>query len=123
VALLAEADRLAPIVELVGLAGLQPKERVILLSARLVREGVLQQSSLSVNDASCSPEKQSALLDLVLAVYDRCLALVDAGVAASVIEEADLAAVTRARDDVPPDDAAGVTRTRDEVLEMLARLR
>ena len=123
VALLAEADRLAPIVELVGLAALQAKERMALLAARLVREGVLQQSALSANDASCAAEKQSALLDLVLSVYDRCLSLVDAGVPASAIEECDLTAVTRARDEFPPDDAAGVAQRRDELLEMLSRLR
>jgi V/A-type H+-transporting ATPase subunit A len=120
VALLAEADRLAPIVELVGLAGLPARERMVLLGARLLREGVLQQSALSKNDASCSPEKQSALLDLALALYERCLELVGRGVPASVVEEIDLAGATRMRDEVPPDDASSVTRRRDEMLEILA---
>jgi len=122
-ALLAEADRLAPIVELVGLAALPAPERVRLLSARLLREGVLQQSALSQNDAACAPDKQAALLGLVLAVHERCLELVQAGVPIHTIEEADLSAVVRARNDVGPDDEAGVTERREEILAMLDGLR
>jgi V/A-type H+-transporting ATPase subunit A len=115
-ALLAEADRLASVVELVGIGALPSRERVVMLSGRLLREGVLQQSALSENDAYCSPKKQSALLDMVLAVHERCLALVEGGLPASAIEEIDLTAVIRARDETGPDDDAGVTRLRDEVL-------
>ena len=100
--LLAEADRLDSIAQLVGVASLPDAERLVLLAGRLLREGVLQQSALSTNDAYCEPAKQSALLDLVLHVYDRCRELVERGVAASVIEEIDLSAVTRARDATPP---------------------
>jgi V/A-type H+-transporting ATPase subunit A len=115
-ALLAEADRLASVVELVGIGALPSRERVVMLTGRLLREGVLQQNALSENDAYCSPKKQSALLDMVLAVHDRCLALVEGGLPASAIEEIDLTAVIRARDETGPDDDAGVTRLRDEVL-------
>lgn len=122
VALLAEADRLTPVVELVGVASLPANERMTLLAARLLREGVLQQSALSVNDASCPPERQAALLDLVLSVLDRCIELVGSGVPPSVIESADLAAVTRARDEIAPDDATGLARRRDEILHVLSGL-
>ena len=116
VAMLAEADRLGPIVELVGLGALQPRERMALLAARLLRDGFLQQSALSANDANCTPAKQAALLELVLAVYDQCLAMVDRGVSAAAVEEIDLSGVTRVRDEVGPDDAAGVAERRDQVL-------
>lgn len=119
-ALLAEADRLSSVVELVGVGALPAHERVVLLTGRLLREGVLQQSALSENDAYCGPAKQSALLALVLAVHDRCLELVDAGLPASVVEEFDLTAVTRARDEAGPDDAAAVERVRVDVLTRLA---
>jgi V/A-type H+-transporting ATPase subunit A len=114
--LLAESDRLSSVVELVGLGALPARERIVMLTGRLLREGVLQQSALSENDAYCSPTKQSALLDMVLAVHDRCLSLVEGGLPASAIEEFDLTSVTRARDETGPDDAAGVNRLRDEVL-------
>ena len=116
VALLAEADRLASVVELIGLSALPGRERIVLLTGRLLREGVLQQSALSENDAYCGPEKQSALLELVLAVSDQCLGLVEAGLPVSAIEEFDFAPVTRARDATGPDDAQAVLQLRGEVL-------
>jgi V/A-type H+/Na+-transporting ATPase subunit A len=122
VAILAEADHLAPMVELVGLSALPGRERMVLLAGRLLREAVLQQSALSTNDATCTPAKQAALLELVLAVHDRCLALVEAGRPPSAVEEVDLSGVTRVRDEVGPDDAAGVERRRDEVLALLEGL-
>jgi V/A-type H+-transporting ATPase subunit A len=57
---------------------------------------------------------------MVLAVHERCLELVEGGLPASAIEEIDLTAVTRARDEAGPDDAEGVDRLRDEVLARLA---
>ena len=122
IALLAEADRLTPMVELVGLSALPDRERMVLLAGRLLREAVLQQSALSTNDATCSPEKQAALLDMVLAIYDRCLELVEHGLAASRVEESDLLGVTRVRDEVGPEDADGVEHRRDQTLVMLEEL-
>jgi len=116
VALLAEADRLASVVELIGLSALPGRERIVLLTGRLLREGVLQQSALSENDAYCGAEKQSALLELVLAVSDRCLTLVEQGLPVSIVEEFDFAPVTRARDATGPDDAQAVLQLRGEVL-------
>lgn len=120
VARLAEADRLAAIAELVGVGSLPASERVALLAGRLLREGVLQQSALSSNDAFCPAGKAAALTDLVLDVIRACEDLVAHGLPASVLEEADLSPVLRAREEVGPDDAAGLAAVRDGVL---ARLR
>ncbi len=121
-ALLAEADRLESVAQLVGAASLPDRERVVLLSARHLREGVLQQSSLSEHDAFCAPAKQSALLDLVLAVHERCLGLVGVGVPAERIEQVDLSDVARAREETPPDGAAEVERLGARVLARLEEL-
>ncbi len=85
-ALLAEADRLEAIAQLVGAGSLPDRERVVLLGARLLREAVLQQSALSANDAFCTPAKQAALLELVLTVYDTCAGLVGRGVSVEALE-------------------------------------
>src|ERR1019366_5826023 len=61
IALLAEADRLAPMVDLVGLSALPGRERMVMLGGRLFREAVLQQRAQSANDGTCTPEKQAAL--------------------------------------------------------------
>jgi V/A-type H+/Na+-transporting ATPase subunit A len=83
---------------------------------------VLQQSALSVNDSTCEPAKQAALLELVLAVYERALALVERGVPAEALEQLDFSGVTRIRDEVGPADAKGVERRRDEVLASMDAL-
>jgi len=122
VRVLAEADRLESVVELVGLTGLPGDQRMMILAGRLLREAVLQQNALSPNDATCGAEKQSALLDLVLAVHAACLALIARGVPSAVIEEFDFSSIARLRDELGPDDAAGVTAAQNEVLARLEQL-
>jgi V/A-type H+-transporting ATPase subunit A len=118
-AVLAEADRLQSVAELIGAGALPDRERVVLLTARLLHDAVLQQSSLSANDAYCAPAKQAALLDLVLRVEEGCLDLLARGVPASVLEEVDLADVARARDEFAADDAASIGELRAEVARRL----
>ena len=118
--LLAEADRLADLVDLLGITALPDQERVSVLGGRLVREGVLQQSALSERDAYSGTEKTAELAEAVLAVVDRCRELAGAGVPAARIEEIDFSPLLRAREDAGPHDAATVRALRET---MLARLR
>jgi V/A-type H+-transporting ATPase subunit A len=116
-ALLADADRLGELAELMGVTALPPSQRVTILAGRLVREGLLQQSALSAVDASCAPDRAAALADAVLAVAGRCQDLAGRGVPPATIEEQDFAALLRAKDEAAtPDDV----RARQD--EMLARL-
>ena len=57
-ALLAEADELERIVNLVGPEALSSTQRWLLESSSLLKEGVLQQSALDPVDSYCSPDKQ-----------------------------------------------------------------
>ena len=108
--------------ELVGLQALPAKERVVVLAGRLLRDAVLQQSALSKNDATCTPEKQTALLEMVLEIYDRCLDLVERGVPVVSVEAVDFSGVSRVRDEVGSGDADGVRRRTVEVLAALAAI-
>jgi len=117
--LLADADRIAALAELVGVASLPAAERVVLLAGRLLREAVLQQSALSTNDASCTMTKAGALVDATLDVVDRCLALVEQGALAATLEEVDFTPLVRARDETGPADVDGVGKRRDVVLDRL----
>ena len=121
--LLSEADRLSDLAELVGASSLPGHERVTLLAGRLLREGVLQQSTLSANDAHCSAAKTATLIDSVLAAVDRCEALVDRGVTASEIEEVDFSPLLRAAAETPPEGTREVALRRDQMLDVLAGLR
>jgi V/A-type H+-transporting ATPase subunit A len=120
--LLAEADRLAALAELVGVAALPGHERIVVLAGRLLREAVLRQSARSRNDAFCTPAKSAALIDLVLEVYDRCLDLVAGGVPAEALELADYSPVVRAQEETGPDDADGVRHHRKAILATLEEL-
>jgi V/A-type H+-transporting ATPase subunit A len=120
--LLAEADRVEGIAQLIGAASLPNGERMILLTGRLLREAVLQQSALSPNDSYCESAKQAALLDMVLALHDRFLRLLEQGVPAERIEEVDLAEAARVRDRAGPSDAEAVDAVRDALLARLEAL-
>ncbi|MFC4907082.1 V-type ATP synthase subunit A [Actinomadura gamaensis] len=117
VGLLAEADRLAALAELVGRTGLPPRERGVLLAGRLVREGVLQQSALSETDASCSADRAAALADAVLDVADLVLDLMSGGTPPEAVEGVDLSPLARAREEAAA--VADVRLRRDRTLAAL----
>lgn len=117
--LLGEADELQSMVQLIGRQALPDHERITLLGARLIREGVLQQNALNDNDAYSSRDKERALVGAVLAVHDRAADLVDEGVPASAIEEVDLGPVLRVRERAASDDIEPIEQARDTVLERL----
>ena len=120
--LLAEADRVGEVAELLGATSLPARERVTLLAGRLLREGVLQQSALSTDDAHCAPGKSAALIDAMLTCIDRCQDLVTTGVAAEQIEATDFAPLLRAAQETRPDDAAGVSSRGSALVDRLATL-
>ena len=93
--LLAHADELARIVNLVGPEALSPPQRWVLEGAALIREGVLQQSAVDEIDSFCSPEKQMLLLSLMLNIYHQGEELLEAGV--PVQQLSDLAILAQAR--------------------------
>jgi len=84
-ALLAHAEELSRIVNLVGVEALSPAQRWAVEMAGAVREGLLQQSALDEVDSFCSPEKQFLLLDLMMRVHDQGLELIRKGVPFSVL--------------------------------------
>jgi V/A-type H+-transporting ATPase subunit A len=121
--MLAEATRLGDLAELVGATSLPGHERVVLLAGRLLREGVLQQSALSPNDAYCAAAKTACLIDAVLAAVDRCNALIDDGVTAAEIEEVDFSPLLRAAAETRPDEVQRIAARRDQMLSTLGSLR
>jgi V/A-type H+/Na+-transporting ATPase subunit A len=113
--ILADSDRVAALVELVGLESLPGNERIALLGGRLLREGVLVQNATSANDQNCSQAKAAALLESVLSVVDDCAAKVAQGLPAAAIERLDFGPLLRAREDSGPDDADAVRTAAEGV--------
>lgn len=67
---------LQQIVRLVGADALPDEERLILETARILREGYLQQSALDEVDTYASGEKQFRMLQLILRFYERAQNLI-----------------------------------------------
>ena len=83
--LLSEESRLAQIVKLVGPDALPDEQRLILETARLLREGFLQQSALDDVDAYSDIHKQIKMLDLILHFHNRAQRIIKRGAPISVI--------------------------------------
>ncbi|MFP4634420.1 MAG: V-type ATP synthase subunit A [Nitriliruptoraceae bacterium] len=116
---LAESDELQSTVQLVGEQALPDRERITLITARLIREGLLQQNALDEHDAYSGPDKERALVEAVLAIHERALDLHERGVPASIIEEVDLSPILRVREQAAPDQAQPIEDARDRVLARL----
>lgn len=122
ITILAEADRVGALAELVGRAALPDRERVTLLAGRLVREAVLAQSSLSATDANCPAEVSAALAQAVLDVVGAAERVVDGGAPAQAVEECDFGPLLRAREDPGPDRVGAIRARRRQVLDRLGEL-
>ncbi len=63
-----------------GPEALSSAQRWELEGAALIKEGVLQQSALDPVDTFSSPEKQFALLDMVLTIIEKGAELIEIGI-------------------------------------------
>ncbi|MBT3197571.1 MAG: V-type ATP synthase subunit A, partial [Gammaproteobacteria bacterium] len=77
--LLTQADELERIVNLVGPEALSSTQRWVLESANLIKDGLLQQSALDEIDSYCAPEKQFAMLEIILRFHEMGQELITLG--------------------------------------------
>lgn len=77
--LLQREERLQQIVKLVGPDVLPDSQRLILFIAEIFKYGFLTQSAFDEKDMYCTPERQVALLRIILMVYRRGRDLIQAG--------------------------------------------
>lgn len=113
--LLAQADQLARIVNLVGPEALSPAQRWALEGAGLIRESVLQQSALDPKDSFCSPQKQFALLSLVLDVYHQGVELLGIGIPVTqLLRVSILGRVRRVKSAFGSGELEGLDKFREE---------
>ena len=85
--LLQREDELQQIVQLVGPDALPDDQRLVLETARLLREGYLQQNAMSAIDSYASVKKQIRMLRAILHFYDRALNVVNMGCPIKVLHE------------------------------------
>ncbi len=79
-AILEEASRLEEIARVIGEKALPNEQRLILLTAELIREGFLVQNAYHRVDTYCPPEKQVKILKTIMSFHDLAEPLIKAGV-------------------------------------------
>jgi len=122
--LLAQADDLERIVNLVGPEALSSAQRWVLESAGLIKEAILQQSALDPNDSYCSPEKQFGLLDTVLRFHDGGMELIGLGVPFEQLDDLPFATqLKRLKSILPNDNMQPLQDIREKIRQAFDDLR
>jgi V/A-type H+-transporting ATPase subunit A len=122
--LLEQDARLEQLVRLVGAEALPDPQRWVLLVARLMKEGFLQQNALHDVDAYCVPKKQARLLELFLQLFDLGRDLIAAGVPLLHLQgKIDLPGLIRLRESVPNDSLERIEEVWSELQTSLHGLR
>jgi V/A-type H+-transporting ATPase subunit A len=107
--LLKKEQRLAEIVRLIGPDALPDDQRLVLLTADIIKNGFLQQNSFDEVDMYCVPAKQVRLLELMMEFHDRSQTCIKLGAplfkitSMSIREE-----LSRLKSGVKNDDAEGL---------------
>ncbi len=109
--LLQRESRLQQIVKLVGPDALPDDQRLILETARLLREGILQQSALDAVDAYATIEKQIRMLRAILHFHDRAVHIIAKGCPIVLIHNLPIVNVlVRMKTNVPNDSVAKIDK-------------
>ncbi len=77
--ILQREDRLQQIVKLVGPDVLPDSQRLVLFVSEMIKDGFLAQSAFDEIDTYCSPERQMAILRLILTVWRKGQEAIEAG--------------------------------------------
>jgi V/A-type H+-transporting ATPase subunit A len=121
--LLSEEDRLSQIVKLVGPDALPDEQRLILETARLLREGFLQQNAMDPVDAFSTVQKQIRMLGLILHFHERGLRIVRHGAPISVIHNLPVVdTLIRMKTLVPNEELVKLDEIQKTVDEQMSQL-
>ena len=87
VALLNEESSLMEIVKLIGSDILPDDQKLVIETAKVIREGFLQQNAFHEHDTYMTPANQMSMLRIVLRLYDGARTLVAAGIPLRLLME------------------------------------
>jgi len=121
--ILSEESRLSQIVKLVGPDTLPDEQRLVLETARLIREGFLQQSSFDAIDMYSTVQKQITMLNLILHFHQRAQQVIKIGVPVALIHELPVVnTLIRMKTLVPNEDLAKFNDIQKEIDDQLQKL-
>ena len=121
--ILSEESRLEQIVKLVGSDTLPDEQRLVLETARLLREGFLQQNSFDPIDAYSPVEKQIRMLGLILDFHRQAQRVIKMGALISSIHDLPVVnTLIRMKTLVENEDLSKLDDIQKEIDEQLQKL-
>jgi V/A-type H+-transporting ATPase subunit A len=123
VELLKREQRLAQIVKLIGPDALPDTQRLILLTAEMIKNGFLQQNAFDDIDMYSAPEKQVLILKIIMDFYHRALDIIKAGSPLLKIRELPcLNAIVRIKSQIENSNSEGIREIENRMNEELDKL-
>ncbi len=121
--LLKKEQRLAEIVRLIGPDALPDDQRLVLLSADIVKNGFLQQNSFDDVDMFCAPSKQVRLLELVMEFHERAMTIIKLGAPLTKISSLPVRErLSRLKSEIKNEDETALTEFEREMRTALESL-
>jgi len=121
--ILNEESRLSQVVKLVGPDALPDEQRLTLETARLLREGFLQQNALDEVDAYSAIQKQIRMLNLVLHFHQKAQRIISYGAPVVVIHNLPVInTLIRMKTLVPNDELTKLDDIQKEIDEQMDQL-
>lgn len=121
--ILKKEDDLKEVIRLVGIESLPESEKLIMETARLLREGFLQQNAYDPVDTYSSPEKQFKLLSAILTFHEISLRAISKGVPTSKISNLpSITDLAKVRMSVPNEKAEDIDRFLERVQDDIKKL-
>ena len=121
--LLKKEQRLTEIVRLIGPDALPDDQRLVLVSAEIVKNGFLQQNSYDEIDMYCVPSKQVRILELIMEFHTRALACIKMGAPLYKITSLDIRErLSRLKSEVENDDMDALAAYEREMRQDLEEL-
>ena len=93
VSLLNEESKLSEIVKLIGSDILPDDQKLVIETAKVIRQGFLQQNAMHETDTYMTPENQMAMLRVILHLYDEARTLVSRSIPLRQLAETGIFAV------------------------------
>ncbi len=121
--ILSEENRLSQIVKLVGPDALPDEQRLVLETARLLREGFLQQNAMDKVDGYSTIQKQMGMLGLMLYFHSRAYKIIKAGATISVIHNLPVVnTMIRMKTEVPNENLEQLDEIHKAIDEQMTQL-
>jgi len=121
--LLKSDQKLAEIVRLIGPDALPDEQKLILMTAEIIKDGFLQQNSFDKIDMFCVPTKQVRLLELIMEFHERAKTCIKMGATLTKISATGLKeGLSRLKSTVKNDELANLDSFEAEMRSSLEEL-